>query len=106
MAISVLIASDYNELRRRLGAIIAMTPDSIPDAELQSFVDGKREDVPATFAETRLVGRPQEVVKQVQAYVDAGIDHFMLWFMDSPSSDGLDLFAEQVMPAFATEGDT
>ena len=102
MAISVLVAPDYGALRRRLRAIISLAPDIAPDAELQAFVDGAREDLPAAFTKTRLVGTPEEVAAKVQAYMDAGIDHFMLWFMDAPLSDGLELFAEQVMPGFAS----
>lgn len=100
MAISVLIAPDYRELRRRLATLIALSPGDAPDSELQAFVDGVHEDLPAAFTGNRLVGTPAEVAVQVRAYVDAGIDHFMLWFMDSPSSDGLELFAETVMPHF------
>jgi alkanesulfonate monooxygenase SsuD/methylene tetrahydromethanopterin reductase-like flavin-dependent oxidoreductase (luciferase family) len=104
LAISVLVAPDYNALRRRLRAIIALAPEVAPDADLQAFVDGASDELPNAFTETRLVGTPEEVVSQVRAYVDAGIDHFMLWFMDSPQGDSLELFAEQVLPAFAEEG--
>jgi hypothetical protein len=34
----------------------------------------------------------------MQAYVDLGVTHFMLWFLDFPSLDGMRLFAEQVAP--------
>jgi alkanesulfonate monooxygenase SsuD/methylene tetrahydromethanopterin reductase-like flavin-dependent oxidoreductase (luciferase family) len=100
MAVSVLVASDRVELRRRLRAIIDLDP-AAADPELLAFVDGGREELPAGFVEKRLVGTPAEVAARVRTYVDAGIDHFMLWFMDAPLSAGLELFAEQVMPEFA-----
>jgi alkanesulfonate monooxygenase SsuD/methylene tetrahydromethanopterin reductase-like flavin-dependent oxidoreductase (luciferase family) len=47
-----------------------------------------------------IVGTPEQVKARVQAYVDAGISHFMLWFMDAPDAAGMRLFAEQVSPGF------
>jgi alkanesulfonate monooxygenase SsuD/methylene tetrahydromethanopterin reductase-like flavin-dependent oxidoreductase (luciferase family) len=46
-----------------------------------------------------LVGTPQSVAQQIRAYQDLGISHFMLWFLDFPSLDGLRLFASDVKPA-------
>lgn len=48
-----------------------------------------------------LVGSPEAVVEQVQAFVRLGVTHFMLWFLDFPSLDGMRLFAEQVRPKFS-----
>lgn len=105
MAISVLVAPDHGELRRQLSAIIALEPDVAPDAELQAYLSGAQQEIPASFARNRLVGTTDEVTIQVAAYIDAGIDHFMLWFMDSPLYDSLELFAEKVVPEFTIEED-
>ena len=35
-----------------------------------------------------------------QAYLDLGISHFLLWFIDAPDEAGLRLLAEQVAPRF------
>ncbi|MBT5874009.1 MAG: LLM class flavin-dependent oxidoreductase [Candidatus Latescibacteria bacterium] len=105
MAIPVLVAPDHGELRRQLSSIIALEPDVAPDVELQAYLQGAQSELPASFAGNRLVGTPEEVTKQVRAYIDAGIDHFMLWFMDSPLSDSLELFAEKVVPEFTQEED-
>jgi alkanesulfonate monooxygenase SsuD/methylene tetrahydromethanopterin reductase-like flavin-dependent oxidoreductase (luciferase family) len=45
-----------------------------------------------------LAGSPDAVVEQLQAYLDLGVSHFMLWFLDFPSLDGMRLFAEHVRP--------
>ncbi len=46
-----------------------------------------------------LIGTPDEIVGQLREYIGMGISHFMLWFLDFPSLDGLRLFSERVMPA-------
>jgi alkanesulfonate monooxygenase SsuD/methylene tetrahydromethanopterin reductase-like flavin-dependent oxidoreductase (luciferase family) len=52
------------------------------------------------FEEEFLIGTPDEIVRRVGDYVDLGVTHFMLWFMDFPSFDGIRLFAREVMPRF------
>jgi alkanesulfonate monooxygenase SsuD/methylene tetrahydromethanopterin reductase-like flavin-dependent oxidoreductase (luciferase family) len=54
----------------------------------------------ADFEEEFLIGTPDEIVRRVRDYVDLGVTHLMLWFMDFPSLDGLRLFAREVMPRF------
>ena len=47
-----------------------------------------------------IVGTPDQVEQRLRAYMAEGISHFMLWFMDAPRADGLDLFASDVIPRF------
>ncbi len=47
-----------------------------------------------------LVGTPEQVCEQVQAYVDLGCTGFVPWCADYPDDTTLRLFAEQVMPEF------
>jgi ABC-type multidrug transport system ATPase subunit len=56
----------------------------------------------ALLHEGRLLGlgTPDEVKAQLQAYLDIGATHFMFWFADAPKTDGMQLFMEQVAPAF------
>jgi alkanesulfonate monooxygenase SsuD/methylene tetrahydromethanopterin reductase-like flavin-dependent oxidoreductase (luciferase family) len=67
-----------------------------------------RQDVLAAAASDRplhetiddwLIGTPDEVVAQLHTYQELGISHFMLWFLDFPSLDGMRLFAERIRPA-------
>ena len=49
-----------------------------------------------------LVGPPEEIRRQIQAYVDTGVTHFILSLLTPYDEDGLKHFAERVMPAFVS----
>jgi F420-dependent oxidoreductase-like protein len=49
------------------------------------------------FEKLNLVGTPDDCLKKLQPYADLGVTHFMLFFGDLPSLDGLRLFAASVM---------
>ena len=57
---------------------------------------GSRSGLEAEF----FIGTPARIVERVREFVDLGVSHFMLWFMDFPSLDGIRLFAREVMPKF------
>jgi hypothetical protein len=46
----------------------------------------------------KMIATLDVVARRVQEYVDLGVGHFMLWFMDFPSLDGMRLFAHEVLP--------
>lgn len=48
-----------------------------------------------------IAGNPEEVTRELQSYRDAGVDHFMLRFMDYPKTDGFERFVNKVMPNLA-----
>jgi len=50
------------------------------------------------FEKLNLVGTPASCLKKLQPYADLDVTHFMLFFGDLPSLDGLRLFADSVMP--------
>jgi alkanesulfonate monooxygenase SsuD/methylene tetrahydromethanopterin reductase-like flavin-dependent oxidoreductase (luciferase family) len=52
-----------------------------------------------------LAGSPGSVLAQVQAFAAIGVRHFLLWFLDFPSLDGMRLFAEQVAPRLRGAGE-
>lgn len=97
LEIQILIAPDRSALRDRLREIVALAPaDQTPDPSLAGFLAGETDDLPAIMRETWLIGTADEVADRIDAYVAAGISHFMLWFVDAPAEDGMRLFAADV----------
>ena len=52
------------------------------------------------WRDENLVGTPEQVSEQVDRYRALGCRAFLVWCADYPSHQTLQLFAEQVMPAF------
>lgn len=48
-----------------------------------------------------IMGTPAECIEAIEARIDVGVTKFMGWFLDFPDTSGMDLFADEVMPAFA-----
>jgi len=46
----------------------------------------------------RLVGTPEMIVKQIQAYGDAGVEELILTWFDQDNIEALRGFAESVLP--------
>ncbi|MFB6299171.1 MAG: LLM class flavin-dependent oxidoreductase [Halobacteriales archaeon] len=49
---------------------------------------------------THLVGTPERIREQIQGFVDLGVEEVVVEFIDFPETDGAELFAEEVIPAF------
>jgi alkanesulfonate monooxygenase SsuD/methylene tetrahydromethanopterin reductase-like flavin-dependent oxidoreductase (luciferase family) len=47
-----------------------------------------------------MVGTPDELADQIQAYSDLGFSHLVLRFADYPRAEGVELFMKKVMPRF------
>ncbi len=96
----VLIAPTEEQARETALRIAALpaSPRGTPRTDL---VAALREPSPrplADLVDDWLVGTPDDVIRRIREYTSLGITHFMLWFLDFPSLDGMRLFAERVMP--------
>ena len=45
-----------------------------------------------------VAGNPDEVCAELNGFLEAGVEHFMLRFMDYPRTDGIERFIERVLP--------
>ena len=99
----ILIAPDTAAVRALLQSMIDLDPTSgkLPEG-LDSFLSGATDELPQSVKKAWIIGTPDEVTAQVQSYIDLGITHFLLWFMDAPDPMGLELFASAVAPRFRT----
>ncbi len=43
-------------------------------------------------------GTPEQVAEKLQAYVDLGVEYIIVRLLDFPKTDGIQMFAEEVMP--------
>jgi alkanesulfonate monooxygenase SsuD/methylene tetrahydromethanopterin reductase-like flavin-dependent oxidoreductase (luciferase family) len=77
----------------------AVTPVALPEG-LDAFLSGATDELPSSVKKSWIVGTPDAVAAQLQSYIDLGITHFLLWFMDAPDPAGLELFAQTVAPRF------
>jgi alkanesulfonate monooxygenase SsuD/methylene tetrahydromethanopterin reductase-like flavin-dependent oxidoreductase (luciferase family) len=99
LEMQILVTPDLATARQRLKTMISLDPSAAPlDPALEAFLAGETEVIPASLARNSLVGTPEMIIQQLQAYIQEGISHFMLWFMDIPRQEGLRLFAEKVAP--------
>ena len=110
----VLIAPDLETLRARLGALLALggednhlPPEIAPyvkdyasDPATRAFVAGETDDLPQPMACDWIIGTPERVAARIDAYTAEGISHFMLWFMDAPESEGMELFSKTILPRY------
>jgi alkanesulfonate monooxygenase SsuD/methylene tetrahydromethanopterin reductase-like flavin-dependent oxidoreductase (luciferase family) len=104
---------DFSEFELSLEIQILIGPTEREVADCARHVAGlppskrgmPRQDILQALAQGRplheviddwLVGTPDQVLQQLQTYVQLGISHFMLWFVDFPRLDGMRLFAETV----------
>ena len=96
----ILIAPDNAGLRQQLRHMMALAPTDAYAPDVVAYTAGETNTLPPSLTETFVVGTPEQVTQRLQQYIDLGVTHFMLWFMDAPDRQGLHLFAEQVAPRF------
>lgn len=93
--LQVLITPD-GDTESILRQIIALNVDQSNNVSAAPSIDS----VLDALADTTLVGSPDQVAEQVRTYIDAGVDHFLFWFLDAPDPLGMETFAREVTPRF------
>jgi alkanesulfonate monooxygenase SsuD/methylene tetrahydromethanopterin reductase-like flavin-dependent oxidoreductase (luciferase family) len=101
LEIQVLIAPTEDEARATALRIAELPPSprGTPRTDMVEALRGGSASPLSALVDDWLVGTPEAVEQQMRAYMDLGVSHFMLWFLDFPRVDGMRLFAERVAPA-------
>ena len=85
---------DFGAIRKTLASMVAIARTESQARRIASespFVERGREG-------DYFIGSPGQVRERLNAFVDAGVDYFILRFLDFPSPNGAKLFAEEVIP--------
>jgi alkanesulfonate monooxygenase SsuD/methylene tetrahydromethanopterin reductase-like flavin-dependent oxidoreductase (luciferase family) len=97
LEIQVLVAPTDAEVRVLVQRMAGLPPSKRGQIR-HDILDALSADAPlATVIDDWLIGTPEAVSRQIEEYRALGISHFMLWFLDFPSTDGLRLFAREVL---------
>jgi len=70
------------------------------DAEVKQRAEAAGEDLDKMRAEGRIVGTPQEIVDRLGEWTNAGIERFMLQWLELDDTDGMAAMAADVLPHF------
>ena len=53
------------------------------------------------FEEEFLIGTPEKINEKIKLFIEKGVSHFMLWFMDYPDQKGIKLFNDKIMSNYS-----
>jgi len=90
------VGRNPREIKKTLGNMVAIaeTPAEARRIAIESPF------VKAENMENYIIGDPDMVAEKISEYVELGVEHFILRFLDFPKTDGARLFTEKVMPNF------
>jgi alkanesulfonate monooxygenase SsuD/methylene tetrahydromethanopterin reductase-like flavin-dependent oxidoreductase (luciferase family) len=96
---------EAKELFRRYDDLRARYPSGDAMSDIMDFLreidpELDRKTSLDAYCEAFVIGTPEEVAAKLAAYGEMGIDEFICWFMDIPSTRSMELLASQVLPRF------
>ena len=105
LEIQVLIAPTEAEVKSIARRVAALPPSrrGAPRADVLSALEATDDRPLSAVVDDWLVGTPDAIADQLRTYEQLGITHFMLWFLDYPSLDGMRLFSEHVLRTTQTD---
>jgi len=84
------IGRDYDEILKTWSAEAVVVAET--EAEARRIAEA------SPYNENTILGTPDRVARQLQAFVDVGVRHLIVRLLDFPRTDGIELFAREVMP--------
>lgn len=99
----VLVAPDLSGIREKVARMVSrgqLAGAPPPKPEVADFVAGRSDRLPETMTAPWIIGTPDEAIARIRELRSCGVDHLLLWFMEAPDTDGMELFMREVAPAF------
>lgn len=87
------VGRDYDSIVKTWSA------EAVALAETEA--EAQRIAAASPYANAPIVGTPAQVAAQLQPFIDAGVRHLIVRLLDFPRTDGMALFAREVMPLLA-----
>jgi alkanesulfonate monooxygenase SsuD/methylene tetrahydromethanopterin reductase-like flavin-dependent oxidoreductase (luciferase family) len=84
------VGRDYDEIVKTWSA------EAIAVAETEA--EAGRIAAASPYNEDSITGTPAQVAQQLQAFVDLGVKYFIVRLLDFPNTEGIEMFAREVMP--------
>ncbi len=103
LELQILIGADRDGVRQTLRTIGKSFDEAVRGTDwYQWAVRNDCDDFSESSLDLRLglFGTPRQIIDQLVDLVSMGITHFLLWFLDAPSTNGMTMFMDEVAPAF------
>jgi alkanesulfonate monooxygenase SsuD/methylene tetrahydromethanopterin reductase-like flavin-dependent oxidoreductase (luciferase family) len=85
---------------RDYGSIVkTWSAEAIAVAETEA--EAQRIAAASPYNNNTIVGTPAQVAEQLRAFVDLGVEYFIVRLLDFPSTTGIELFVREVVPRLA-----
>lgn len=102
----ILLAPTERELRKQIERIKKYSPKYPLSPEILKMNEFNRPTNSSVtevydFMDKSMIGTPDTVIKRVQEYMDIGVTYLIPFFIDFPSTNGIKMFAKEVMPSFS-----
>jgi F420-dependent oxidoreductase-like protein len=94
------IGRDFSSLRLSQQGVLVIGKN---DRDVESALAVSKRRYPGTawgLMEGGFIGTPDKIVKRIREQIALGISHFVFFFYDRAAIETLELFANEVMPAF------
>jgi alkanesulfonate monooxygenase SsuD/methylene tetrahydromethanopterin reductase-like flavin-dependent oxidoreductase (luciferase family) len=104
-----MYAHKLDVLRRHCAAIgrdcdeIVKTWSAEAVAVAETESEARRIAEASPYNENSIVGTPDQVAKKLQAFVDLGVEYFIVRLLDFPNTQGIEMFAQEVMPRLSAK---
>lgn len=93
---------DYEQIDKSILVRVAISKSKVEIKNiLEKMYSIKKPTIPfkewlASYKASNIIGTPIECSDRIREYIDVGATYFMLHFLDSPTTKGMELFAKEV----------